>query len=103
MTELRIIALDRVGLALVGQRLMLARVVDEVRGGGQLVGVVLSGGGRGIEQGLEPLRLAVRGDVVGDDAAAGAVSLRDEVDALFFCPSYVYNSSNSTTGSSGYR
>jgi hypothetical protein len=68
---------------------MLARVLDQVGVGGQLVGVVLGRGGRGVEQGLQPLRLAVVGHVIGDDAARRPVYLGDEVNPLFFSPANV--------------
>ena len=98
MSEFGIVAFDRIGLAFVGQGLMLAGVVDQVGVSGQLIRVILARGGRAIEQGLQAFWLAVSGDVVGNDAAAGAIYLRDEVDPLFFCPANVYSSSSSTTG-----
>lgn len=98
MAQLGVVAFDRIGLTFVGQRLMLAGVIDQVGVGGQLIRVILARRGRGVAQGLQPLWLAVSGDVVGDDAAAGALYRRDEVDPLFFCPSNVYRSSSSTTG-----
>ena len=71
------------------ERLMLAGIVNEVGVGWQLVGVVLSGLRRPIEQRLQTLRFPVIGHIVGNDAARRAVYLRDEVDALFFCPAKV--------------
>jgi hypothetical protein len=89
MPELGVVALNRVGLAFVGQRRVLPGIVDQVRVGRQLIRVVLPGGRRMVEQRLEPRGLAVSGDIVGNDAAGGAVYLGDEVDPLFFCPSNV--------------
>lgn len=81
--QVRIVAFDRVGLTLVGQRLMLPGVVDQIGVSGQLVGVILTRRGRGVEQDLESLRLTIIGDVVSDDAASRPVYLCDEVDPLF--------------------
>ena len=89
MPQFGVAPFDRIGLALVGQRLMLAGIVNEVGVGWQLVGVVLSGLRRPIEQRLQTLRFPVIGHIVGNDAARRAVYLRDEVDALFFCPAKV--------------
>lgn len=80
---------DGIGLTLVGQRHMLAGIVGHVGVSGQLVGVVLAGGGRDVEERLQPPWLVIKGHVVGDNAAAGAIYLRDEVDPLLFCPSKV--------------
>ena len=89
MAEFGIVTFDRIGLTLVGQRLMMAGIVDEVRIGGELIGVVLGCLGCPVKQGLQAFRLAVIGHLVGNDAAGGPVYLCDEVDARFFEPSKV--------------
>ena len=89
MPQLGVLPFHRVGLTLVGQRRVLARVVDEILLGGRLVRVILLGRRRHVEQRLQALWLPVVGHVIGDDAAAGALYLSDEIDPLFLSPSNV--------------
>ena len=98
MAQFGVGAFDGIGLPLVGQRRMLAGIVDQVGVGRRLVRVVLQRGRRRVEQGLQAAWLTIIGHVIGDDAARGPIYLRDDIDLFFLAPSNVYNSSSSTTG-----
>lgn len=89
VAQLRVVRFHRVGLALVGQRLMVTGIIHQVGVARHLVRVVLARGGCGVEHRLQALQLEVIGDLIGDDAARGAVHLGDEVDARFLEPSKV--------------
>lgn len=83
MPQFGVITFDGVSLALVRQRFMLTGMIDQVGIGGELIGVLLAGGRRRVEHGLQTLRLAVEGHIVGDHTARGAISLGDDVDPFF--------------------
>jgi hypothetical protein len=89
VTQLSVVGLHRIGLTLVGQRLMRAGVVHQVGVGPQLVRVVLLSLRRVIDEGLQAGGFAIASDIVADDAAGGAIYGRDDVDAVFFSPANV--------------
>jgi hypothetical protein len=89
VAQLGVVGLDRVRLALAGRDSMVAGIVHEPVIGLEIVGVVLSGLGAALEDLLQLLRAPVPEDIPTEDAARGAVDLRDDVGDVFFSPTKV--------------
>ena len=96
MPQLSIVAFNAVGLALVAQGPMATGIVDQGMVGVEIVTVVLSSLGAAVEHGLQLGVLALPDDIPTHDTAGRAVYGGEEVDASFFSPMKVNNSSNST-------
>ena len=89
MAQLGVVGLDRVRLALARRDGVAARIVDKRVLGREIVGVVLGGLGAALHELLQGLRHPLPEDVPAQDAARGAVYLRDDVGDVFLAPTKV--------------
>ena len=95
VAQFGVVRLDGVRLALARGDGVLARLVHERVIGREIVGVVLGGLGAAFHELLQGVRRPFPEDVPAQNAARGAVYLRDDIGNVFFCATNVKSSSSS--------
>jgi len=97
MAQISIAAFHRVRLTFVGQRVVgRIEAVYQARIGGESITVVCTRLQRAIYHCLQRRCIPFRHHCPTHNGVRGAIKCRYDVDAVFLCPTNVYNSSNST-------
>ena len=84
MSEFGIVGFDRIGLAFVGQRLMVSWIVDQRVISGELIGVILYCLGTAVEHGLHNVCGPFPDHIPADNTMCPPIYLGDDVDDVFF-------------------